>query len=80
MTIHTDLLERPKPHIPERKVLSFAQTPAAAAPAEKAALDYSDVELSQSAEASDFDLQTIAILGGIVIFKLSMLGLLLMSL
>lgn len=80
MTIHTDLLERPKPYIPERKVLSFAPTLAAAAPVEKTALDYADVELSQAAEASDFDLQTIAILGGILIFKLSMLGLLLMSL
>jgi hypothetical protein len=77
MTI--DLRPAPTPRVSTGSAFSFASAAARAAPIEPARLDYAYVELPQ-AEASDFDLQTIAIVGGIVIFKLSMLGLLLMSL
>ncbi|HEU4810184.1 MAG TPA: hypothetical protein VFS69_05965 [Sphingomicrobium sp.] len=79
MTIDTDIREKPKRITSEAKLFEFAAPPVPRSSVQQAQLAYADVELSTTVETSDFDLRTVAIVGGIIVFKLSMLGLLLVS-
>ena len=75
MTIDTQ--EKPKPNVDSRLFKFTVANPAP--PIERLDLAYADVELSTELETADFDVRTVAIVAGIIVFKLSMLGLLLVS-
>ena len=77
MTI--DLIERPRSSATPKALFAFSEQQPVTQRAEATAIAVPEVELA-SAEAWDFDMATIATVAGIVIFKLSMLGLLLVSL
>lgn len=81
MTIDVDIKDKPKADR-EARLFNFTSPPGRPGSLEQADLAdlaYADVELSTTVETSDFDVSTIAIVGGIIVFKLSMLGLLLAS-
>ena len=77
MTI--DLIERPRSSETPKALFAFSEQQPVTRRAEATAIAVPEVELVP-AETSDFDMATIATVAGIVIFKLSMLGLLLVSL
>jgi hypothetical protein len=77
MTIQTDVTKRPK--LDAGPPLGFRTRGSRAAATSKAEFAYADIELPATAKRSDFDLQTVAIVTAIIVFKLSMLGLLLVS-
>lgn len=76
MTIDMDVKEKVNTEV-ERPLFNFGGSSPPAA--EEAHLAYADVELSTAVETSDFDVRTVAVVAGIILFKLSMLGLLLVS-
>jgi hypothetical protein len=79
MKAEADLRKQAGKDSPDNATLSFAGASPAVETESAGEVDYSEIELSRSGGTSDFDISTIAVLAGLVIFTLLMLSVLLVA-